>query len=281
MLAGIVLIGCNGRDRELEMQNAQLLSEKDSLHLAMQNRERYLDEVVSAINAVHAKLEDVRVSEEEIRMQTREGEGTIMPSTDQSRQQLLDRIEDIDNTLLESREEIARLESKVKAMGREASGLNDMIGNLKEMLEEREQKIAMLEVTITGLEGEIVDKNNLLVQRDSIIQTKDTELNTVYYIVGTRSELEEMGIISNEGGFLWGLLGSTPVLSSGVNEGAFTPLDKTRDWTIPINGEIEEIIPKRNADYYQAQSIDEHQSNLEILDPTAFWQDRYLVIVRG
>jgi hypothetical protein len=277
----MVLTGCDGREKELEKENARLLSQRDSVQFLMQDRERYFDEIVSAINEVHVKLEDVRVSGEQISVQTEGSEGTIRLSNNESRQNFLSQIGEIDHTLAESREEIRKLEARIAKQGRESSTLTEMINNLKQQLGEREQQIAMLEQRVTGLEGEVAHQTQLIVQRDSVIHEKQTEINTAYYVVGTRSELEEMGIISDEGGFLWGLFGATAVLSSGVDEGMFRPLDKTTDHFITVDGEIEEIIPKRSEESYVAEEVDEQRSNLQILNPKKFWRDRYLVIVRG
>ena len=60
---------------------------------------------------------------------------------------------------------------------------------------------------------------------------------------GTKEELKKKGIITDEGGFLWGLLGSTTIMSSGVDQSVFTPLDKNIDQTLHVPGTIDEILP--------------------------------------
>ena len=104
-------------------------------------------------------------------------------------------------------------------------------------------------------------------------------LGTAYYMAAPREELEEKGIITEEGGFLWGLLGSTTVMSSGFDPASFTALDKTSEQTIRIPGHVAEILPRRNADLFAVSETDENGTELKILQPEKFWQDKYLVVV--
>jgi hypothetical protein len=89
------------------------------------------------------------------------------------------------------------------------------------------------------------------------------------------------GIITDEGGFLWGLLGSTTIASSGIDPSYFTALDKTKDQKIQVQGKIDEVLPRRNPSFFamaQPKENDNH-SELTIVSPEKFWQDNYVVIV--
>src|SRR5947199_8537513 len=65
-----------------------------------------------------------------------------------------------------------------------------------------------------------------------------TEANTVYYIVGTKDELEQRGIVREEGGarFLFVLWksGKTLVPSRNLDPTAFTPFDRRALSEIPL-----------------------------------------------
>lgn len=278
LLAGLSLVGCDAREKELEKEAVLMQSKMDSLQSVIGSRDAYFDEIVASINAVYADLEGVRESEEQIRREAGKQEGGVPSTSTESRVALLNQVEKIGNSLEENRKEIARLEKKVGSLSREHKGLNEMVASLKQQLAEREQTIAMLETDLGDLKNQVAEKTTQVNERDAIIQAKQTELNTVYYITGTRDELEELGIINDEGGFLG--LGSTAVLASGVDESLFNPFDMTGDRSITVEGEIEEIIPKRNEEFYQSENGEEN-SNLQILNPDKFWQERYLVIVTG
>ena len=277
----VLLAGCGTREKELEQQNAHLQSESDSLKGMVAERDRYFDEIVASINEVYADLETAKKDEEQIRMQSQGDEATMSVTATASREQLLQQLEKIGSVLDDNRAKITSLEKKVRALQRDQKGLNEMVDNLKVQLAEREEKITMLEANLRGLENDLVAKSKVIIERDSVIASREEELNTVYYIAGTRSELEEKGILSEEGGFLWGLLGSTPVVANGVDESLFNRLDVRDEWVITVDGEIEELVPKRNEQYYMSTSTQDEHSNLEILDGERFWQERYLVIITG
>jgi len=273
------ILGCNGREQELEKERARLVAATDSLNTVIGQRDAYFDEVVRSINAVYSSLEEARQKEAVISQQAGEAEGKFSLTNAQARATLLEQISGIDASLKDSRKKIDRLQSRIKSINKEFAGLNETISNLKKMITEREQMIASLETRVTGLETEVTQKTRLIAVRDSIIGTQDGDLNTVYYVTGTREELEEKGIIKDEGGFPWGLFGSTTVLASGVDQSYFETADLRKEHVIMVNGTIDEIVPKREEMYYAMDIVDESRSDLTITDPPKFWQDRFLVII--
>ena len=88
------------------------------------------------------------------------------------------------------------------------------------------------------------------------------------------------GIITKNGGFLWGLLGSTDVLSGSIDTTQFQPMDKTAEQTIHLQGKVDEILPQRSVDSYtESTDPDQKNSDLQIVEPNKFWQHKYLVVV--
>jgi hypothetical protein len=154
-----------------------------------------------------------------------------------------------------------------------------MITNLKTSLREREESIAQLEARVQGLETSVAEKTRQIAQKDETIEMQRTTLNTAYVAIGTRDELKEKGIIAEEGGFLWGLLGSTTVMTSDVDGSQFTPIDKTKDLKFHVTGRIDEILPRRKAEVFATAEDDKENSELTIVSPDKFWKQNYLVIV--
>jgi chromosome segregation ATPase len=164
------------------------------------------------------------------------------------RNRLLEEISLIDSTLRGSHKRIDNLQSKVDSYKTQFAGLRKMVSTMKRTVEEREQSIAALEQRVRSLETEVAEKDRMITERDSTIQVQTStidqqhkQLTTAYYIVGSRSDLEKKGIIKKEGGFLWGLLGSTTMLANGINMDYFTPIAKNEQTTIDVVGNIDEI----------------------------------------
>ena len=168
----------------------------------------------------------------------------------------------------------------MKGFKGQIAGLNTLIENLKASIAEREQSITQLQAKVEGLQATMAEKTKQIEEKDMTISDQQRTMNTGFYVVGTRDELRKKGIITDEGGFLWGLLGSTTIMSSSVDQSNFTPIDKTKDQTIKVDGKIEEILPRRNADLFAAKQGDENSSELTIMSPGRFWQENYLIIVK-
>lgn len=278
-IVALVLTGCDNRSEELEKEIVKIQTESATLHQDLAARDQYIDEVMHAVNQVYKDLELAKSKEAKLVEKTQGAEGQAAFTSVQMRQSVLDQIGAIGSSLKASRTKITSLQKRLRASEVKYASLDEMVQNLKTSLEQREQSIAMLEAQVQGLENTVAEKTRLVQEKEVIIEDQKNRINTVYYVVGKRAELQEKGIISNEGGFLWGLLGSTTVLSSGIDQSQFTPFDWTQNQTIHVDGTVDEIIPKRSEEYFAVAARDENSADLTISRPDKFWQDRYLVIV--
>lgn len=281
MLAGLLLIGCSDKEKEqaLEQQLNQTAADRASMQQLLAERDSYLDQVISEVNDIYADLEKARTKEGRLVHRAEGVEGQPVNVTLDTRKQLLLNISEIDSTLKNNRKRIGDLQARVKAFTGDIANLNKLVENLKSSILEREQSIAQLEARVQGLETTVMQKTMQIQEKEMMLDQQQKKMNTVYYVAGTKEELKKKGIITNEGGFLWGLLGSTTIMSSGVDQSVFTPIDKTKDQTLHVPGMIDEILPRRSAEYFAASSVEENSSDLKILRPDKFWQDNYLVVV--
>ncbi len=278
-LLGALLFGCDhSKEEKLQQQVLQLQSDNEVSQQALSARESELREVIRSINEVYADLELTRVREGQLSKRAGGAEAPVELSEATSQEQLLNSIGEIGATLKANRVKIGELESRVKSFRGKLAGLNTLVKNLKGTLQEREQSIAELQARVQGLESTVAEKTNTIVERDRVIDDQQKTMNTAYMIVGTRKQLKEKGIITDEGGFLWGLLGSTTVMARGVDQSLFTPIDMTRAQSLSVSGKIDDLLPHRNADLF-ARVEEPNNEVLTIIQPEKFWQEKYLVIV--
>jgi predicted nucleic acid-binding Zn-ribbon protein len=276
----VLILGCdNTKEQQLQQQVAQLESEHASLQQNLVDRDKYFEEVMHSINDVYADLEKARVKEGKLKERAVGAESSEQIKNTDTRAQLLANIGEIGTTLKASRKKITELQSRVKSMRGELTSLNKLVENLRQSLQEREQSIAMLQTKVQGLEATVAENTKAIAEKESLIDQQQKAMSTAYMIVGTRKELKEKGVISNEGGFLWGLLGSTTVLASGIDRSLFTAINKSKDQTLSVQGTIDEVIPHRSEDLFATAHPVENSSVLTIVQPDKFWQDNYLVIV--
>ena len=284
-LVCIVGFGCqNSPDTEKKLSDLQTQNRQLSTEIV--SRDEYIETITQAVSAVYSNLETVRDKEKLLLHQTNEMESKKKLTNQEVRLNLLNQVALIDSDLIHNTKIVASLQAKISTYKTQYAGLKSMIANLRQTIADREQSITDLELRIQGLESQISEKTRLITQRDSVIDkqydlidSQQKKLTTGYYIVGRRRDLEDKGIIKNEGGFLWGLLGATTVLTNGFSPRHFNPINKYTDTTIHVDGSINEIVPKRNAEFYRQLEVDRNHCLLTISEPNNFWQNSYLVIV--
>jgi len=267
--------GC--RDKEMEQQVVTLQGQNQELTNNVSSQEAYIDEVVASINKIYEETEQARTSEKSLLSEAKGFEGGAKLTKAEVRTQLVDRIASIRGTLHENSEKLAAIQKKLNQSKKQYASLQTMVTNLKKTVDEREQSITALQVRVTSLEGEVAEKSTMVAARDSVIGVKDKEIATVYYVIGTKKELEKMGIIHDEGGFL--SIGETTVLASGLDKRLFKPIDMQNDRIFHVEGKIDEILPKRNPEFYKQEKVSTGESLLTVAEPERFWQDKYLVIL--
>jgi len=274
-----LLAGCDNRSEEFEKQVADLRQTNTQLVQETTARDAYIDSVAQAINTVYTNVEAMKSNEQHLLNEKKELESQNKYTSKEIRQMLIGRINDINTALKENQQTLTSLQKKLATYRNKYAGLQKMVENLKSTIVEREQAIAGLTQKVQGLETDVADKTRLVSERDVVIGEQHKKIATAFYVVGTRDELEKKGIIAKEGGFPWGLFGSTTTLMNGLDETNFKPINKEEQKIIEVSGKIDEVVPKRNPQAYSATKVSESESMLTIADPDHFWESKYLVII--
>lgn len=280
ILCALLLFGCSNKEREEQLQSelTQVSNVRDSLQQSLNQRDQYLDEVMKTVTDVYGDLEKTRVKEHKLMPKGSQEHPQVM--TANTRQQLLTSVNEIGSALKDNQKKISDLQVRLKKAGVESTKLNQLIETMKTDIQNREQEIGQLKSNLEGLTASVNEKSRIIQVKDSVIGDQQKKLNTVYYIAGTRDQLKEKGIITRNGGFLWGLLGSTIVLNGSIDTAQFQRIDKTTEQTIHLQGKVDEILPQRSPDSYtESTDPDQKASDLQIIEPNKFWQHKYLVVV--
>jgi len=273
----LVFTGCS--QSELEIKNKELQQQ-------LAAKDQYIEEVTSAITEIHNQLESTWAMENKVIQQSLAREGSKAPSHLQVKQQILNRISDIDSILAANRKKLSNLQNRLKNAATQYAGLQKMVDGLKATLEEREKTLADLQARVNSLESEVGEKKRVIAAREAtiddqskLLSERTLRMNAVYYVVGKKDDLKAQGIITDEGGFLWGLLGSTTVLAGGFNADLFQKMDRTEEAVINVPGKIAEIIPKRDVGSYSIEETSEGRTILKIVNADQFWKMNRVVIV--
>jgi predicted nucleic acid-binding Zn-ribbon protein len=279
-LLGLLLITGCGKKKEqqildLQAKNAKLqsdFSKKDSL----------LNELFGSINQIEQNLSDITAREKLITNAPVDEKRMDMDV----RNTIMDEIISINNMIEQNKKQLAVLKDQLKKSDVKTAALQETIKLLTTRLEEKEQeisglkdelvklnfKIEALNETVDTLLEETASQSKVISQQDAMLG----EMNTIWYVVGTRKELSDKGIIEKAGGLLSGNM----KMSEMINPDYFTTSDIRNISLISFESSKAELVTIHPEGSYKFVIENDKIRGLEITNPKDFWKSsRFLVIM--
>lgn len=182
----------------------------------------------------------------------------------------LARIAMLKSQIERTKNRIEELDASLKKSGVKIENLEKMIAGLRHSVKDKEQRIAELSTQVDGLQTQVA---GLTTQVDE----KQHELATIYYMMGTKKELTDTGVVEAKGGVLG--IGKTLKPSGLFNEASFTPLDTDQENVIRIPAPKAQVLSAQPATSYVLQPVDPQTVELRILNAEEFRKIRHLVIL--
>lgn len=256
----------------LRAENEQLKGQVDS-HFG--DVETYM----ATLNAIEENLAEIKKRENIISVET-SGDIELRPG---QQDRINSDIRQIGELMEKNRQLIAQLNRNMRNANVRIGEFEKMVANLTQRLQDKELEIQILKdelarmnLRVDYLSAYVDTLERLNVERDRALRIQADEVNTAYFVIGTRRELRENDIISREGGFLG--IGKSNRLKPGFSESYFTRIDIRRDKTITILGKDPRLVTSHPQESYELIPEGEIM-NLQIKNETRFWSaSRYLVI---
>jgi hypothetical protein len=277
-LAGVMACGPS---EEVQRQLAELQAvsaEKDSLLTQVSENARLMSEI----------------SAEVARVQTASQAGAQEVSGQPNPEAVRENIAGITRRIEESEARLAESQKRIQTLTRENRTNQTKLAELQKTIEDFQATIANQRLTIESLNTQVTE----LQQQNVQLVTQNTELattveditvreNTVYYVIGTKEELLEKGIIEEEGGsrvlFVFGKRGKTLVPGRNLDLSLFNSIDRTTVTGIPMpSPEAAYTIVTRQDHSALATPPDEKgrfMGEIRIADPERFWASSKVLIV--
>jgi hypothetical protein len=202
------------------------------------------------------------------------------------RASLLGKVQEVTALLNKSRARVAALSDKNNTLGTQVTDYTATIANLQAMLEQNKADLAALNMRVDSL----TTANTTLASANAAIADTMTDLrkvaNTVYYVVGTKSDLKAKGIIVEEGSKFLFFGHKALVPARKLDASSFTAINKWDDTPIAlhITNKPYKVVSRQDpALIQQAQGPDgKPTGDLHISQPAEFWgPSKYLIIVEG
>lgn len=260
----------------------QLREENDSLKMALQQSQSEFDETIAMLNDVESSFQKIREAENFVTIQASQ---EVSPSR---RERLNNDIAMITETLNKNKEQLTKLKAQLNKSGNKSKEMQKMIDRLTTEVEQKTQLIVTLQeelakkdIRINELDRSVASLNTQVTQiseenqqQKTTIKEQDKELNTGWYVYGTKSDLKKQNILS--GG---GLFKKKELLRGDFNKDVFNHVDIRKLKVLEIPAKKAKILTNHPEGTYTLGKDASGQMVLTITDPNAFWSlSRYLVV---
>jgi chromosome segregation ATPase len=231
---------------------------------------------MGTMNDIEAGFRAINEAEQRVSV-ARQVEGTS--STDRIRENM----QYIQQSMQQNRELINKLRNQLRQGSVHSDQLRRMVDNLTRQMEEKDAQIRQLQAELQAKDmqiGELTEKVEDLsnsvstlreetTQKSQTISTQDKQLNTAWFVYGTKSELKEQHIIQDG-----------KVLQSNFNREYFTKIDIRVDKEIRLYSRSAKLLTSHPASSYTLVQDAQKQYVLRIQNPQLFWStSKYLVVL--
>lgn len=272
--AATLLSSC-GESAQQVRDDAQ--RQRDSLMQVISQRDAELDEIMSTVNEINEGFRLINEAQGRVSTEVANGEGQNMKA------QVRENIQFIQQTLQQNKEQIEKLKSRLKGSSLQNTKLQETLDQLTAQMEEKSQEIEALKAELTAKDatiaeqGEQIEALNTNVkelstaneEKAKVVATQDKQLNTAWFVFGTKSELKEQNILNKK-----------EVLKDGnFNKNYFTEIDIRTQKEIKLYSKSATLLTSHPSGSYTLAKDAKGQYVLKINNPNTFWSvSRYLVI---
>lgn len=272
-LAAMLVTGCKDGKNTPDLANVH---QADSLNDIIAQKDSEINDLMGTFNEVQEGLRQISEAENRVAL-AKSGEGA------NNKQRLKEDIQFIANQMKKNKELIAQLQKKLEGSSLQATQLKKTIEDLTAQLAEKEKAlqelreeldskdihIAALDESINNLNTNVSNLKTESAQKTETINTQDKQLNTAWYVFGTKKELKNQHIME-EG----------KVMNGNFNKNYFTKIDIRNTTEIKLYSKSVKLMTAHPSSSYSLVRDVNKQYTLRITNPQIFWStSKYLVVL--
>ena len=273
--AGVVLLALTSCNQDKAKNHLASVEQSDSLKQILAQKDTEINDMVGLMNEVQEGFRQINEAENRVTI-AKDGEGN------NSKQVLRENIKFITERMKKNRELITKLRQQLSTSSLKGTQLKSTIDNLVKQLDEKDQQmqqlraeldakdihIGELDETINNLNSNVSHLTTESAQKTATINAQDKQLNTAWYVFGTKAELNEQRIIADG-----------KVLQGNFNKNYFTKIDIRVDKTVKLYSKSVKILTLHPSSSYTLTRDVNKQYTLNITNPQLFWStSKFLVI---
>lgn len=266
------------KEQESKDPNAETI---DSLRQALTQSQNESNDLIETLSQIQDGFDQINEAEGRVSVENKQGERA-------NKQTIIENMEFIQRTMKLNRELISNLQQQLRNANqsdkRTKAKLEEMVNNYNKQLEdkqkqidelraqlaERDIKIAEQGEQINALNTSVNDLSQKNEEKARTVAAQDKELNTAYYVFGTKKELREQRILKS----------GDVLKSNDFNKDYFTRIDLRVTKQIRLYSKSAKLMTNHPAGSYTLEKDAQNQYVLRINNPQEFWSvSKYLVII--
>ena len=256
--------------------------QRDSLNQIIAQKESEISDMMTTFSDIEEGFREITEAQSRVTL-AKQGEGT------NSAQRIRENMQFIQSTMKQNKELINKLKQQVREGSIKNEQMKKLIENLTQQMEEKDRQLQALreeldkkDIHIAELDERVADLNtnvsNLTEetnQKSQTISQQDKQLNTAWFVFGTKEELKEHNVLT-DGGFLK----KNKTLAGDFDKSYFTKIDIRIDKEIKLYSKSAKMLTAHPSSAYTLQRDANKQYVLRITDPQLFWStSKYLVVL--
>lgn len=272
-LAAMLVTGCKDGKNTPDLANVH---QADSLNDIIAQKDSEINDLMGTFNEVQEGLRQISEAENRVAL-AKSGEGA------NNKQRLKEDIQFIANQMKKNKELIAQLQKKLEGSSLQATQLKKTIEDLTAQLAEKEKElqtlreeldskdihIAALDESINNLNTNVSNLKTESQQKTETINAQDKQLNTAWYVFGTKKELKNQHIMEDG-----------KVMNGNFNKNYFTKIDIRNTTEIKLYSKSVKLMTAHPSSSYSLVRDVNKQYTLRITNPQIFWStSKYLVVL--
>ena len=266
------LVACNNEKPMPVMPDG---GQNDSLQRIIEQKDNEINEIMATLNEIQEGFREINEAEGRVSV-AKAGERA------DKAQLIRENIQFISQRMAQNRELLKKLKEQLNGSTLKGEQLQKAIENLTQELQDKDTQltqlrdeldkkdihIAELDETIANLNTDVENLRTEGEQKTQTINTQDKQLNTAWYVFGTKKELKEQGVL-NEG----------QVLRGNFNKNYFTKVDIRQFSDLKLYSKDVKLLTTHPSSSYQLVRDANKQYTLRITNPQLFWStSKYLVV---
>ena len=271
--AALMLTGCKESKNSPDLAS---VNQRDSLNDIIAQKDSEINDMMGTFNEIEEGFRQINEAENRVSLM-KNGEGA------NKKQKLKEDLQFIANRMKQNRDLIAKLQKQLDGSSLQGAQLKKTIENLTQKLEEKNKQlqtlreeldakdihIAELDESVNNLNTNVKNLKSESQQKSQTINAQDKQLNTAWYVFGTKKELKGQRILEDG-----------KVMNGSFNKNYFTKIDIRNTTEIKLYSKSAKLLTAHPSSSYSLVRDANKQYTLRITNPQIFWStSKYLVVL--